>query len=377
MPARHHLFVPWLVLAGACAALMWLSPGEETIPYHIAWIGLALAYDREVWALRPTLVATGIFTVVTGGALLVRAAEGVVGWQETAEIPLMTALLVLVIWNVRRRQSAMVSLSRLAARDRARAAMREQLSRLTSHEMRTPATIAHGYTELLLSRETDPERRNDLQVVQSELGRLVLASDRLVRMIRMPEDVQRVPVDLRALLTEVVDRWRVIAERTWVVDADSLRFLCSPDRVRSCLDTLVENALRYTDSGGTVRVVGRRTGDLVLVGVADSGPGLDPGLARALNDPVPGAPPNLDPYLAEDPKAQTGFGLTLVRDAAVARGGRLVAGRSVEGGALLLMAVPLVHEQEGAAPRSPHPSHREVADQPAPSPTAAGSSMIP
>ena len=48
-------------------------------------------------------------------------------------------------------------------------------------------------------------------------------------------------------------------------------------------------------------------------------------------------------YAAEDPKAQTGLGLALVKDAAEFRGGRLVAGRSSEGGALVLMALPHTH----------------------------------
>jgi two-component system, OmpR family, sensor kinase len=342
MPTRHRLFVPWLVLAGVCAAAMWASPGGETVPYHVAWIGLALAYDRDVWAMRPTLVATGLFTLVTGGVLVIRAAEGVVGWQETAEIPLMSALLLLVVWNVRRRQRALAELSDLADRDRARAAVRERLSRLTSHEMRTPATIAHGYTELLLARETDAGRRSDLEVVQSELSRLVLASDRLVRMIRMPDQGQRVRVDLRALLTETVERWHVIADRTWVVEAVAMDFYCSPDRVRSCLDTLIENALRYTDIRGTIRILGSRVGDQVLIGVADSGPGLDPSMARTINAGVVPGTQESDATSAADPKAQTGLGLTLVSEAAAARGGHLVAGRSAEGGALLVMSVPLI-----------------------------------
>ena len=43
-----------------------------------------------------------------------------------------------------------------------------------------------------------------------------------------------------------------------------------------------------------------------------------------------------------DPKSQTGLGLSLVRETAEALGGRLVAGRSAEGGALLLMVLPAV-----------------------------------
>ena len=111
-----------------------------------------------MWPLRLTVAVTIVFTLISGGILLIRADEGVIGWQETAEVPLMSTLLLLVIWNIRRRHQALAQLEEVATRDRHRAAMRERFSRLTSHELRTPATIALGYTHLLLERENDPSR---------------------------------------------------------------------------------------------------------------------------------------------------------------------------------------------------------------------------
>ncbi len=61
-----------------------------------------------------------------------------------------------------------------------------------------------------------------------------------------------------------------------------MRITCSPDRVRACLDTLIENAVRYTSDDDVVRVIGRRTGDLLLIGVADSGRGLAADTAQAI-----------------------------------------------------------------------------------------------
>jgi signal transduction histidine kinase len=207
--------------------------------------------------------------------------------------------------------------------------------------MRTPATIAQGFTDLLLARETDDQSRHDLEVVRSELNRLVLASDRLVRMMRMPEQDSSTLVPIADLVSETTSRWQVVADRRWVVDAQPVHLVCSPDRIRACLDTLIENAVRYTGVDDTVRVLCRRLGDLVLIGVADSGPGLDPETTLSVNL----SPPDADPYELEsppgsDPLSQTGLGLHLVREAAAGRGGRLVAGRSGDGGALLVMAVP-------------------------------------
>jgi two-component system, OmpR family, sensor kinase len=336
---RHPLFVAWVVLATSQSAAMLLSPGEETIPYHLGWIGLAVAYDLEVWSTRRAALSLAAFSVVTGGTLVVRATQGIVAWQETAEIPLMGGLLLLVMWNVHRRRQAMGVMATVAARERTRASIRERLSRLTSHEMRTPATIASGYTELLLAGETDESRRNDLEAIRAELARLVLASDRLVRAIRIPEQDQRHEIGLGDLVAETVERWHVVADREWVADSEPLRLMCSADRIRAALDTLIENALRYTEDGDTVRVIGRRQGSDVVVGVADSGSGMSPPMVSVLNGA--GLPDVDNRYLADDPKGQTGLGLTLVQEVAAVRGGRLAAGRSAEGGALVLMILPL------------------------------------
>src|SRR4051812_40154624 len=246
MPRRRRLFLPWLVLATACCVLMWLAPGSETIPYHIAWIGVALAYGFDPWSTRRTVAAIGVYTVVTGGILVVRAATEAIAWDETAEIPLMCTLVVLSVWHVRRREFARAQLAKVADRDRDLAAQRERLNRLTSHEMRTPLTIAVGYLDLLLGRHPDPETEADLQVVQDELGRLSRAGERLLRMIHLQEQQDAEVVDVDALFEQVADRWATVADRRWVVDSRVGSQLLSAERLRACLDTLIENALRHT-----------------------------------------------------------------------------------------------------------------------------------
>jgi signal transduction histidine kinase len=362
--ARSVLFLPWLVLAAVCSGVMLMVPGEETIPYHVAWIGIALAYGIEAWPWVRTLAAVIVYTVVTGGILVMRAATGVLGWGETAEIPLMSVLVLLVIWNIRRRHLAYAELSTIARLDHERAAQRMRFARMTSHEMRTPATIAIGYAEVLLAHETDATKRSDLEVIRDELGRLVLAGDRIIRTIRMHDQDDLRSHDVAELLGGTVDRWRVLADRDWVVDCASIEHVCSEERMRACIDTLVENAVRYTEAGDTVRVFARLEGAQVVLGVADSGPGMSPELLHSLSRGDVRTRAEADAsYVAEDPKAQTGLGLALVREAVQLRGGRLVAGVSSEGGALVAMAVP--HQR----PRHRVASHFEArVERPVPQP---------
>jgi signal transduction histidine kinase len=362
-----RLFLPWVMLAAGCAALMWVVPGEETVPYHVAWIGIALAYGIEPWPWRLTLWSVFVYTMVTGGILVLRAAQGVIGWGETAEIPLMATLVLIVVHNVRTRHTAHARLAGLAARELRRAERRERISRMTSHEMRTPATIAIGYVEMLIARERNRQRREDLEVVRDELTRLVLVGGRLIRTIEMHDQEPMGMHDLRALLQETADRWSVVADRIWTVSCPEITHLCSPGRMRGCLDTLVENALRYTQPGDRIRILAQVEGGHLLVGVADSGRGMSMELLDAIarGDFQVGQ----SDYTAKDPQAQTGFGLALVQDAAEFRGGRLVAGRSREGGALVLMAIPVSRRSLGAPSAETHRVRRSFA-QP-------GGSLVP
>jgi two-component system, OmpR family, sensor kinase len=336
MTRPPRLFVPWVVLASVCSALMWLSPGDETIPYHIAWIGVALAYGFDPWPAGRTFTAIGLYTLVTGGILAVRAGTGAIAWEETAEIPLMAILVMLSVWHVRRRQSAIAQLRRVAISERMHAAQRERLSRLTSHEMRTPLTIAMGYLDLLLDGEPEGDRRADLLVVRDELGRLSRAGERLLRMIRLHDELRRERVDLGMLFEQVADRWSTVAERHWVVQSEAGTCFLSSERLRACLDTLIENALRYTTAGDVIRLTSFRTAGAVHVGVADSGPGFGDELAMAIN--------NQDFRTAQQLTetsvgGQTGLGLGLLHEMVAASDGKVLAGRSAEGGALVLMAL--------------------------------------
>jgi signal transduction histidine kinase len=333
---------------------MWLLPGSETVPYHVAWATFALCYGLEPW--RPVVTATGLvlYTVVSGAILVDRVVEGTIDWQETAEIPLMSLLIALMVWHVQRRQRLLSEVTRLADRERAGARARELLTQRTSHEMRSPLTIASGYLEVLMARHHDAETTDDLSVIHEELARLNRACDRLVRSLRVEQPLAVTAVDVDALVAETVHRWTPVADRSWLVAARAGVVDGSAERLRACLDTLVENAIRYTSCGGTIEVYARRESDQLVVGVADSGPGFSDQFIEAVTDAH-----SLDVVDgARDDLSQTGLGIGLVVDVARLRGGQVVVGRSAHGGADIALRVP-VHPPQ-STPWSPGLERRVV-----------------
>jgi two-component system OmpR family sensor kinase len=340
---RRHLLSAWTVWAAVCVTLMVLLPGEETIPYHLGWAGFALAFGLGSWSRRQLVTALLWYTLATGVALERSWQLGHISWDETTEIPLMFLLALLMVWNVLRRQSALTEVKRLAERDIRVSHDRERLMQLTSHELRTPLTIARGYIELLQARTFDVEGEQDLAVVADELDRLSRVSDRLVRMIGLQDDTTSEDFDVDSVLSQSIERWRVVADRHWVLEAQGGDALGSAD----------------TSVGDTIRLVGARQRENLMVAVLDSGVGLKDHQVNAINAFDTGAPPWLltpspDDFAIPagctapgtevemvDRLAGTGLGLSIVREIVQAQGGVLRASRAPEGGAALALTLPL------------------------------------
>ena len=346
--ADRKLFWPWVGWAMACILAMALAPGQETIPYHLGYAGLALAAGLDAWSHFQAVSALGGYTTLTGLVLVYRAANGAIAWEETAEIPLMCLLMVMVFWHMERRNNAFEHATELADRERSQRERRERLVRITSHEMRTPLSIATAYVDLLCVDAHDAKTRDDLEVVREELDRVSMSTARMLRLIRLYEDLPLHQVDIDELLTTTASRWRVMADRRWKVESRLGLQEASEERVRACLDTLVENAVRYTEDGDVIRLFAHFSGGVNVIGVADSGPGFSEAQLASIN--ARGSDIDLALPLISDPRSQTGLGLSLVREVVESRNARLLAGRSTEGGGEVRMVGFPAHAESGFAP---------------------------
>src|SRR5262249_46951920 len=157
-----------------------------------------------------------------------------------------------------------------------------------SHELRTPLTAIKGYAETLLgSAGNDRETaRRFLEVIDRHSERLGRLTDDLLTLSDLelgrtalhlaPVEVDVVVDDVLQILSERAARAGVrigsqVAPGTSAVLADG-------DRLRQVLINLVDNAIKYTSSGGHVVVrAGRSAGaspDMVEIAVEDNGIGI-------------------------------------------------------------------------------------------------------
>ncbi|MCJ7724975.1 MAG: HAMP domain-containing histidine kinase [Acidimicrobiia bacterium] len=172
-----------------------------------------------------------------------------------------------------------------AMADRIQEARRREREFLASvsHDLRTPLTAIRGYTEALgEGRVADDDTGRIAAVLGREsdrLGRLVEDFMLLSRLEAREFSLRPEEVDIAGHLRGIAESCRVKAAEAGVELETDLAEMgamqVDPDRVAQVVGNLLENALRYTPEGGTVRLGLARFDSYAAISVADTGPGIE------------------------------------------------------------------------------------------------------
>jgi two-component system OmpR family sensor kinase len=212
-----------------------------------------------------------------------------------------------------------------ARRDRSEAQLRRFVSS-ASHELRTPLTSIRGYAELLRrGARYDPEDlEKSISRIESEATRMAGLIDDLLLLARLDEQraLERTRTDLRAIAHEAADDARVREPgRSITVDASGPVVVSGDQpRLRQIVANLLENAQVHTPTQAPVRIEVGIRGDMVVLAVIDTGPGIDPEQAAHVFERFYRGTP-----LGSDDSAPrtegSGLGLAIVKTIAEAHGG--------------------------------------------------------
>lgn len=152
----------------------------------------------------------------------------------------------------------------------------------TSHELQTPLAVLQAQIEAMQDgiRPTDDATLAQLHAGVLRLSSLVqdlkaLAFDKEGKLVITPKIV-----DITEVISEAIDDIGPrMAQADLTVDFDGQQEIfvtADPARTRQVVDNLLENALRYTNGGGKVRVVITEEADKCIVTVEDSAPRPNP-----------------------------------------------------------------------------------------------------
>ena len=219
-----------------------------------------------------------------------------------------------------------------------------------SHELRTPVAILQGELDVALSRDQRDaaDYRESLEIMSKSVRKLTRIVRDLFLLVRtdageLPLRQERFYLD--ETLSQTVQSLRTLAAERGVrlVEKHDRELIIRGDEdlVQRLIVNLVENAIKYTASGGMVNVRTTATDRSVCIEVQDSGTGVPAGLHEKIFERFVRA----DPTRGASQQAGTngsgaGLGLPIARWIAEAHGGRIWLERSDPSGSLFRAILP-------------------------------------
>ena len=233
--------------------------------------------------------------------------------------------------------------------DRLQKASESQRSFVDSaaHELQTPLTVLRGNLEVSLQKmRTAEEYREALITNLEQVERLMALTKSLLTLARFAGDrppVQLAPLALEPLLRDLIEDLVPLAEDRMIrltLECESvLPVQGDAQKLKQLIINLLDNALRYTDSGGSVAVRLRGTQEEVVVAVQDTGQGIDPAHLPHLFERF---------YRVDHSRTRdvggTGLGLSIVKEIADSHKGSIRVESEVGKGSTFTLVLPALKD---------------------------------
>jgi heavy metal sensor kinase len=236
------------------------------------------------------------------------------------------------------------TLNRTADRMNAAFEQIKQFSWNVAHELKTPLTILRGEAELALS---DPGGTEEAQRVSAtyleETVRLAGIVDDLLTLAQADAgrlQVERRPVRMDELVEDLREDAGILAQekglRVELLENSPATVFGDAGRLRRLFRSLIANAVKYSDAGGSIGIRSRREGGTLQISIRDSGIGI----------PAESLPRVFERFYRADPARSrdsggSGLGLSLARWIAEAHGGTIAVESAVGRGSTFTVTLQL------------------------------------
>jgi two-component system OmpR family sensor kinase len=221
-----------------------------------------------------------------------------------------------------------------------------------AHELRTPLTALRLQLQLAERARDDEERARSHAALRDGIARAVRLVEQLLALARQDPDVpvEARAVDLVPVARSALDGHAASAQARGLslgleAPDDPVCVRGDPASLRTLLDNLLDNAMRYTPSGGVEVRVAREDSRAILE-VEDTGPGIPPSERTRVFDRF---------YRGEGAAAGgSGLGLPIVQRIADKHGGSVELLDAASGhGLRVRVSLPSLPETGAAAPFGP------------------------
>lgn len=228
------------------------------------------------------------------------------------------------------KQQQLEELTRLYERVKNLEALKTDMIRMASHDLRGPLGVVKGYTEILLEDLDSrllPAEQEYFETMRTSLTRMQNIVNDILSNQRIEEMAERSNLEIvdMALMTQMLvsHHQHLIARKKQklITDIDDAQMLVQIDiaQLREAMANLFENAIKYTPDRGTVQIILERCNDQAVFKVEDNGPGIPMEQQTRLFEAF---------YRAQNPHTTgiegTGLGLSLVKGIVERSGGRII-----------------------------------------------------
>jgi two-component system sensor histidine kinase GlrK len=229
--------------------------------------------------------------------------------------------------------------------------------RHVSHELKTPLTAVREGAELLRDKvggQLTPSQQDIVRIVRDNTLQLQKLIEDLLKyhQARAMEPQALAPVNVADVVAAVLREHKLAAlARMLSFDTQlpSAQIVGDAGKVRTIVDNLVSNAIKYSPRGGSIRVALAPRDGFAVLDVIDQGAGVEPQERQRIFDSFyQGRPP------AEGKVKGSGLGLAIAREYALVHGGRIEAGDREDGrpGACFRVLLPLASAETVGVPAS-------------------------
>lgn len=332
----YHLTTPLRTDEGRLLGYLQVSRYEPGIPAMLGQIGLGIGAGYLVLlASLLALLWTVGGRVVRPLALITERARHLSPEHLSQRVPIPADA---------DRETAELGRALNAALARMEAAF-EEVHRFTAdaaHELQTPLTVLLGHIEVTLRRERDPDAyRETLRILRQEAEAMIRTVRGLLTLARLERARgASEPVDLAQIAHDEAEAARPRAQQKGLaltVDAESDAAVRGhPALLREAVRNLLDNAIKYTETGEVHIGLHQANGDVTLA-VEDTGIGMVP-------EQVPHAARRF--WRADDVQhlPGSGLGLALVDQVAAHHGGRLHLHSQPGAGTRAELTLPIRYE---------------------------------
>lgn len=211
-----------------------------------------------------------------------------------------------------------------------------------SHELRTPLTAIKGWSETL-ALGYDPETfSKGMKVITGETERLENMVEELLDFSRIQSGhftLQLSTIDVIAELEDAILIYNDKAKKESIaLSYNEPEFMCAvmgdKSRLRQVFINIIDNAVKYTEPGGSVDIVADKNDKSVIITVSDTGCGIAPEDLSKVKQKF---------YKANSTKRGSGIGLAVADEIITMHGGLMEIDSVLDKGTTITITLPLVN----------------------------------